>query len=335
MKKGICIAGQICVDNIYPCMTYPREGELACILDGIKKATGGLINNTAMDLARLEPALPITVSGCLGPDADGLFIRQALGAFPNIDLSELREEGTTAFTAVITNEVTKGRTFFTYPGVNASYDESKIDWDAIAGKADIFHIGYILVLPALDREDPEYGTKMARLLCHAQEHGLKTSIDIVSETGERFKKIVPPALRYVNYCIINELEAQGSTDIRLRGENGELLTDNIPAALRKLHEMGVSEWAVIHAPEGGYGLDRDGSFVSIPSIRFPEGYIKATTGAGDAFCAGVLAGAERGYTMAEAIEIGICSAGASLSEEDTNSGVKPVEEVLKLRKIYG
>ena len=331
MKKRICIAGHLCVDNVYACESFPREGELTNIIS-LNKTTGGLINNTSMSLARLDPNLSIVVSGCIGPDSEGDYLLSRLSAFPNIDLSQIRKKGGTGFTAVMTNEQTKSRTFFQYSGSNAIYSEADIDWDAL--DADVFHIGYILLLPALDAPDAEYGTKMARLLKHAQEHGLKTSVDIVSETGERFQKIVPPALKYVDYCIINEIEAQGSTGIPLRTADGKLLTENIPAALQKLHEMGVSEWAVIHAPEGGFGMDAAGSFVALPSLNFPEGYIKGTTGAGDAFCAGVLCAIENEKTLEEAIELGTCSAGASLSQADSNSGIRPADEVLKLRELY-
>ena len=64
---------------------------------------------------------------------------------------------------------------------------------------------------------------MARLLAHAKERGIKTSIDVVSETGERFGRLVPPALRYTDYCIINEIEASRSTGIQLRAEDGALM----------------------------------------------------------------------------------------------------------------
>ena len=65
------------------------------------------------------------------------------------------------------------------------------------GTAGTGKIGYILLLPALDAPDDEYGAKMARLLHRAQKQGLKTSIDVVSESGDRFAKLVTPALKYV------------------------------------------------------------------------------------------------------------------------------------------
>jgi hypothetical protein len=43
-----------------------------------------------------------------------------------------------------------------------------------------------------DQPDAKFGTKAARLLAEAQEAGLKTSVDAVSEDSDRFAKIVTP-----------------------------------------------------------------------------------------------------------------------------------------------
>ena len=54
-----------------------------------------------------------------------------------------------------------------------------------------------------------------------------------------------------SYCIINELEAHQTTGVVHRDVDGPLHTENMPAALHKLKELGVSDWAVIHCPEIG------------------------------------------------------------------------------------
>ena len=77
---------------------------------------------------------------------------------------------------------------------------------------------------------------------------------------------------------------------------GHYFIENMKVALKKLHELGVSTWAVIHCPEIGCGMDADGNYHEFKSLKLPKGYIKGTVGAGDAFCAGVLYAAERGKT---------------------------------------
>lgn len=332
MRKGICCAGNMIVDITYPIETWPKQNELTHITEGITNSTGGSVCNTITDLARLDPQMHLVASGFAGHDTEGDFILQEMKKYPNIDLSMVKRSGRTSFTAVMSNNQTKERTFFQHAGGNAYYGEEHIDWDCL--DVNIFHIGYILLLPALDAEDPEYGTKMARLLHKAQTLGMKTSIDVVSETGDRFARLVTPALKYTDYCVINELEAQQTTGICLRDAQGNLHMENMPLALQKLKELGVSTWAVIHCPEVGCGIDENGKYWEVPSLKLPKGYIKGTVGAGDAFCAGMLYSAEKQLPMGDALKLAACSAAASLSEVTASDGVKTAEEVLALYDLY-
>ncbi len=333
MRKGICVAGNLVVDITYPIERWPRQNELTTITEGITRSVGGAVCNVVTDLARMDKSLPLSALGVIGQDAEGDFILEQLGKYRNVDLSLLGREGATSFTAVMSDNRTKARTFFQYRGANALFDESFIDWEKI--DAELLHVGYILLLDALDQEDAEYGTKMARLLAEARRRGLKTSIDVVTETGDRFRTLVPPALRYTDYCVINELEAQQITGVPLRDESEKLYPENMKEALERMKELGVSTWAVIHCPEGGYGLDEENRYVSLSSLRLPEGYIKGTVGAGDAFCAGVLYGAQKRWALPESIRLGTCAAAASLSEPGASEGVGTAEEVLKLWDRFG
>ena len=332
MKKGICCAGNMLVDITYPIETWPKQNELTHITEGIQKSTGGSVCNTIIDLARLDSKLPLIASGFAGHDAEGDFILQELGVYSNIDLSMVKRNGRTSFTAVMSNNQTKERTFFQHAGANADYGEEHIDWERL--DVDILHIGYILLLPHLDEADEEYGTKMGRLLHRAQKQGIRTSIDVVSETGDRFARLVSPALKYSNYCIINELEAQQTTGSCLRDEAGMLYRENMREALKKLKELGVSTWAVIHCPEMSCGIDENGKYWELSSLKLPKGYIKGTVGAGDAFCAGILYAAEMDMSMKDALKLGTCTAAASLKDVSASAGVGNVRDVLELYSLY-
>lgn len=333
MNKGICCAGNMIVDITYPIETWPKQNELTHITEGITQSTGGAVCNTITDLARLDPQMHLVASGFAGHDAEGDFVLSQMGQYPNIDLSMVQRDGRTSFTAVMSNNQTKERTFFQHAGANAYYGEEHIDWEKL--DVDILHIGYILLLPNLDAPDPEYGTKMARLLHRAQRRGIKTSIDVVSESGDRFQRLVTPALRYTDYCIINELEAQQTTGVVLREEDGTLRPEHMKAALEKLFALGVSTWAVIHCPELGCGMTADGAFYTQKSLQLPQGYIQGTVGAGDAFCAGILYAAAHELPMDQALKLGVCTAAASLSRVGASEGVETAETVLQLFDRYG
>ena len=328
MKKGIAVAGNMIVDQLYPVERFANAGELTTIVRDMTRSTGGCLCNDIVDLAKLDSSMKLVALGRVGDDAEGRYVMDKLRECPNIDLQYVKTEGTTSYTLVLADESTKQRTFYQCRGANAAFCEEDIPWDKL--DVDMLHIGYILLLDALDEADSEYGTKMARLLHTAQQHGIKTSIDVVSETGDRFARLVCPAMRYTDYCVINEVEASATTGIALRGEDGKLLMENMPAALKKMKELGVSTWAVIHCPEVGVGLDENNQYVEVPSLKLPAGYIKGTVGAGDAFCSGVLYAAWKGQDLKSAIELGTASAVCSLSEPGATEGMRSEAEAKEL-----
>ena len=141
-------------------------------------------------------------------------------------------------------------------------------------------------------------------------------------------------MKYADYCVINELEAQASTGVRLTDDSGELLRENLPQALRRMKELGVSTWAVIHCPQGGFGLDEKDNLIEVEGLKLPQGFIKGSVGAGDAFCSGVLYAAWKGLSLREGIELGTAAAACSLSEPGATEGMRPCEEAMALyRKL--
>lgn len=332
MSKKICVAGNIIVDILYPIDGYPGKGELTTVKEGISRSSGGAVCNVAIDLAKLAPDMEVSALGVVGDDDEGAFALGNMSA-SGVRVDRVKKRGKTSFTLVMADQKTNERTFFQYRGANATFSEDDFDWDK--ADFDLLHIGYILLLDEFDQPDDVYGTKMARLLAHAKEHGIRTSIDVVTERGERFRSLVPPALKYTDYCIINELETQESTGISLRSPDGKLKKENMKAALQRLFDLGVSEWAVIHAPEGGFGLDKNGNYTECGRLNYPDGWIKGTVGAGDAFCSGVLCAAELGLSIEEAVKLGNCSAVASLSKPDATEGMRTAKEALELGKTMG
>jgi len=324
MNKGIALAGNMIVDYVKYIESYPPPQTLTTISGGAR-STGGLTCNCALTLAKLDPALPLRALGMAGEDAAGDYILSQLAAQPNIDTGGVLRGGVTSYTDVMTDR-DGGRTFFHCRGANALFAPEHIDLDNL--QTDILHIGYILLLDAMDAPDPDYPTVLCRVLHGAQQRGIATSVDVVSEDGDRFAKLVPPALRYADYCIINEVEAQRTTGIPLRDGAENLLRENLEPACRALMEMGVGRWTVIHMPECGAGLVRGGEFVCLPSRRVPDGFIKSSVGAGDAFASGILYGAYHGWTLEKSIDTAAAVAAWSLSGAGAADSIVPLGELL-------
>jgi sugar/nucleoside kinase (ribokinase family) len=233
------------------------------------------------------------------------------------------------------------RTFFHARGANALLDS--VHFEFVDATARIFHLGYLLLLDRLDAPSATHGTVAAEVLARAQDAGLKTSIDAVSEDSDRFAKIVLPALKHVDLCIMNEFEAGRVTGRRIRvgdahsGAPGVAGLDRkeLRAAMEQLLEAGVRERVVVHFPEGGCALGRDGEWHEHGSVQLPGDYIKGAAGAGDAFTAGVLLGWHEDKPVEEWLRIGVCAAAANLSDETCTGGLKPLAECLALGEKFG
>ena len=218
----------------------------------------------------------------------------------------------TSFTDVM-SIVGGQRTFFTYPGASADFGYDDIAWDTMNAK--ILHLGYFLLLDKVDNGD---GLK---ILKEAKNRGISTSIDLVSESSDRYSLVIP-CLPYVDNLIINETEAGNITGIEPTEENLEAIAD-------KLLDMGVRERVVIHMPMLGICKTRT-SYKTMPSVNVPRDFIKGKTGAGDAFCAGALLGIYNGVSDEEILEYAQIAAMASLRTPDATSGI---EELSKLREL--
>ncbi|MEC9132135.1 MAG: carbohydrate kinase family protein, partial [Verrucomicrobiota bacterium] len=217
-------------------------------------------------------------------------------------------------------------------GTNALWDGHELDWQKTSAR--FFHIGYLLLLDAMDAPDKRYGTKAAKLLAAAQKAGLKTSVDVVSEDSDRFARIVRPALKYTDYCILNEFEAGRTTGFEIRTSSGDLDTTALRHAAGALIECGIRELVVIHFPEGAFARTLDGRDFWQSSLKLPQKYIAGSAGAGDAFCAGVLMGLHEGWDIQQCLKAGVCAAASSLSHPTCTGGIQSLQDCLELPKRY-
>ena len=331
MRNGITVAGYIGVDVLKEIDGFPGPHDLVNI-HSVDTALGGLVSNCARDLALLDPELPVFACGLIGNDGYGDELLSRLGRYKNIDTSLLRREGQTAFSDVLSDINTRARAFLTFTGACSTFCEDHVPLDELTCK--IFHVGYVLLLDALDQPDEECGTKMARLLKHVQQRGILTSVDMVTTAERERMQLLVPAIRYADILCVNEHEGEVAAGIPLRGEDEALIYENIPRALARFREMGARKWAVIHAPEGGFGMDENGTYCAVPGAIVPREQIGGTVGAGDAFTSGILLGAHRASTLEEALTYATAAAVSSLRNPDASEGVLELGEALKLLDTF-
>lgn len=328
LRGGILAGGNWIVDQVKLIDVYPQPEQLANILRQ-SQGTGGAPYNVLVDLAKLGAAFPLMAAGLVGNDLLGESILEDCRS-RGIDCRYLRKTAAaaTSYTDVMTETRGGRRTFFHNRGANALWTGDELNFARV--RMRIFHLGYLLLLDALDAPDRRFGTKAAALLAAAQKAGVKTSVDVVSEDSDRFSKVITPALKHVDYCILNEIEAGKTAGFRIRQADGRLDTVALRHAAGALLQLGVRELVAIHFPEGGFARTRKGEDFWQPSLNLPAKHIAGTAGAGDAFCAGLLLGLHEGWELQRCLKTGVCVAAASLSEPTCTGGVKSLSSALDL-----
>ncbi len=327
MRRGILCAGNWVVDRVKTIDRWPEEGTLCNIL-AEERSPGGGPCNVLFDLAAMDPELPLYAAGRIGEDAEGEFLLAEI-ARRGIDDTWMRRSSVRPTSGTDVMSGGGKRTFFHAPGANVEFSAEDLA-GAERCPAEFFYLGYLLLLPALDAADPEYGTAAARLLETMRRAGFRTVVDFVTGDTARFRPAAEAALPRTDILILNELEAAGCTGVPLRAPDGTLLRENLPAALGTLLEFGVRELVAIHFPEGAAAQLPGGVPVGAPSCRIERGRIVGTNGAGDAFAAGMLYALAAGMPVEEALRFGGASSYFNLLSASASGGAVRAERLREL-----
>lgn len=330
-RRGLAGLGTWIMDHVRMIDVWPAEQTLANI-SGEAFSGGGLAHNLVVDVAKFDLGIPLEAIGFVGKDDDGrriLDLCRGLG----IDVTHLKvaDKAPTSYTEVMTVQSTGKRTFFHSRGANNLVTYDKVPFSAI--KSRIAHFGYLLLMDGIDAPDAQYGTVAAKILHRLQQEGIKTSVDTVSELSERFKNLIPPALKYTDYLILNEFEAGQTTGHTIL--NGDTLdAAALRASAKKLLDIGSSELVVIHMAIGAYARTRNGEEHFQPSFQLPDGYIQGGAGAGDAFCASVLVGLHEGWPIADGMRFGVAAAAQCMSHATCTEGIRSHADTMRLFDKY-
>lgn len=260
LTVGFLVADIIAAD--LPRIANP--GELVFAPKGIVLHIGGHPANVAVDLVKLGvPPKEICVVGALGKDTFGDFIEQTLRDYGlTLRLQRVDKVGTTKDMILIVKgedrrfHVDLGASWFLDPSLVMSVLEE------LKPKIAYFAVG---ITGKLD-ENIEEVISRAKNLCSI------TFVDIVRPYGKDWDFIVP-ALKYVDIFHCNDIELLGITKMR-----------GLLEGIREMMKLGVKLLLVTMGEKGAYGACNH-YVIYQPAYKVN---VIDPTGAGDAFCAGVL-----------------------------------------------
>ncbi|MEU5317283.1 carbohydrate kinase family protein [Streptomyces sp. NPDC021056] len=266
------------------------EGQGATLVDDIRMTAAGTAAGTALTLAKLGAR--VRTAGAIGTDPTGDLLVRLLDK-AGIDTGLLvRRIDTSTSASVLPIRPNGDRPSLHLLGANITYGLDDVPWDAVA-EATHLHLGG----PELIGADVA-----ARILAHAKEHGVVTSVDLLAPGELGTFDQIEPLLPYVDYLLPNDDQVLGFS-----GE-GDLVT-----GAKKLVAAGAGLVAVTRGGDGAL-LVTAGGTEAVPAFEID---VVDTTGCGDAFSAGFLRGISLDRTPREAAVLG--SAAAALVAQGLGS----------------
>jgi sugar/nucleoside kinase (ribokinase family) len=331
MRRGVLTAGTWCVDLNKSIAAWPDEDTMTYI-SAVDRQGGGSGCNMAIDLKRLDPALPVETMGLVGDDDDGRFLLAECDRY-GIDRTRLAvaATGATAFTDCFNALASGRRTHFFAPGVAEVLTPDHFDFSGVS--AGVLHLGLPGAHRLLDAPWGDDTTGWATVLRKARAAGLTTNLELVSTAHDEVLRFGRSCLPFLDLLIVNDYEIGCVAGVETRRE-GRADPERVAEALRLALELGPLELAVAHFPEGAIAATRAG-VVSLGSVAMPPSEIAGVNGAGDAFAAGVLYGWHEGWALTDSLALGHACAAASMREVSTTQGVLPVAEALSLARRCG
>ncbi len=256
---------------VRPVDEWPERGRLT-LVDGVELRSGGLAHTTGVTLAKL--GVSTAVVGRVGEDPFGAFLRSVL-AEHGVETNVRPDAGSRTSATIVIVSSTGERTFLHLVGANGRLVPEDVPDDLLA-RTRILHLGGYFILPAMD------GAPAARLLQRAKAAGCRTSLDVAWDAEGRWMSALSPCLPHLDFIFGN------------RDEFARITGSDDPARMaERLREQGPRVVAV--------KLGKDGSYVDGAGWRgrVPAFAVEAvdTTGAGDAYCGGFLAGVLAGWDL--------------------------------------
>jgi sugar/nucleoside kinase (ribokinase family) len=289
----VTVVGCVQADVVMSPVTELPPSGATLLTDRMSIRVGGAGANAA--LAFVETGLAVRLMGCVGEDQLGDWMREELAAAGLVDELGVLAGQPTGLTVALESDQ-RDRTFLTYLGVNASWEPAMIPADAL--RCENLLLCDYFVAPRLQ------GHAARSLLESTRAAGGRTFFDTAWDP-EGF----PPPTRTVVRDLLS------SVDVFLPNEAEACALAGLPAseALAAARELqrDCGGWVVVKlGARGCLAVGPQGAELSAAAPQIVAG---DTTGAGDAFNAGLIHALSEDTPWPEALEAATRFASAIIS----------------------
>jgi sugar/nucleoside kinase (ribokinase family) len=298
IRQGILCAGNLVFDTLVRPVDELPFGKSVWV-DSIVQHLGGNGANTSYTLAKL--GVPVRLMGVTGNDGLGDRVIAILrDAGVDLSLVERVDAATPATVAVVRSDGARALLHSLGASRLAFSDPPRLQPDGVSH----FHLANLFALPNLRRH-------AQRMLSEARAAGLSTSLDTGWDVQGEWMAALSPCLDSVDLLFTNLDEARELTR-----------TGDPRSAAQSLRNSGARE-VVLKLGERGcavFSEDKE-MWVQAFSVNVVD-----TTGAGDCFAGGFLAGLYHGLNYADAARLANAVAALSVSELGAVRGIRSFEE---------
>ena len=273
---------------------------------------GGLVSNAAVAFGRL--GMNVAAFGYVGDDDWGTMIRRKLDT-EGVDAQRMLTHPSAATSTAAVLIDSGGHRSFAY----AAGATEMLDREAFLENLELFAqsrmalIGYYSFLPNLENDLPE-------VLAAIRSTGCRTALDSAGDGGrmQPLDRILP----HLDVYVPSHTEAAGQTG-----------QDDPQAILQAFRRHGATGLLGVKlGAEGALLSPAEDRFVKIAPV-LPPGEVIDTTGAGDAFYAGLLTGLLRDMDCEAAGRLGAAAGACCVTGVGTTASLRNYEETARLAGI--
>ncbi|MFC4536327.1 carbohydrate kinase family protein [Sphaerisporangium dianthi] len=255
------------------------QGQDTHLLEQIRVTAAGAAAGTAVDLARI--GVPVASAGAVGQDELGDLLLTLMERHGVDVRGVVRKAGEQTAASILPIRPDGGRPSFHVPGANLTFATADLDPGQVTG-ARVVHLGGMDVTWGL--HDPVF----FEMLGAARQGGTLVTMDLLSNMPDLVQG-ARAFLPYVDHFLPNEEQA-----LMITGATG------VEEAAARLLAEGPAGVLITLGAEGSLVATAAGT-VRVPALRAA---VVDTTGCGDAYCAGFIAGLLDGREITDAARLG-------------------------------
>ncbi|MHA1567348.1 MAG: carbohydrate kinase family protein [Alphaproteobacteria bacterium] len=309
MAHDVACVGLTILDILgRPVRRIPDGGNVEFI-DEIRLTVAGTAAGTVIDCAKL--GLKSLAVGAVGEDEKGDFILDTYRRH-GIDTSAMQRTSAAPTSATILPVRPNGdRPALHVRGASDHLMLGPTDYDAVTN-GPFLHMGGNGLLEAFD------GPPTAALLAAAKARGVTVTFDLIAP-NEQTMAIVGPCLPHVDYFMPSMEEAELLSGLQDPAEIG-----------RFFHDQGATNCIFKWGAKGSYLSTVQGD-TRIPAFQID---VVDTTGCGDAYCAGFIAGLAQGWAVEKACRLATAASALVATGLGSDAGIVDLAGTVKVMETY-